>query len=111
MLRLLKNLLAMPILFYILRKSSCADNPILDKFDLVLNTGLENILNVQLSNDQWKQALLPVHTGGLGVRSTRKLAPAASLTSAAATHPLQEAILSASPTEVKDTAVNNIKSA
>ena len=47
--------------------------------------------------------------GGLGVRSACMLAPSAFMASAAATLPLEEAILSASVAGADDTAVSNIK--
>ena len=80
----LKNSIAMPKLLYILR----INNPLLQQFDMVLKNRLETILNVQLSDTQWKQASLPVHMGGLGVRSACMLIPSAFLTSVAATLPL-----------------------
>ena len=63
---------------------------------MVLKNGLETVINVQLSDTQWKQASRPVHMGGLGVMSACMLTPSAFLASAAATLPLQEAILSVS---------------
>ena len=78
-----------------------------EEYDMVLTNRLETILNVQLSDTQGKQASMPVHMGGLGVRSACMLAPSAFLTSAAA--PIQEAILSASVAGTDDTAVSNIK--
>ena len=99
----------MPKLLYILRTSPCANNPLLQQFDMMLKNGLETILNVQLSVTQWKQASLPVHMGGLRVRSVCMLAPSAFLASAAATLPLQEAIPSASVAGADDTEVSNIK--
>ena len=66
---LLKNSIAMPKLLYILPTSPCANNPLLQVFDMKLTDGLQTILNVELSDLQWKQASLPVHMGGLGVRS------------------------------------------
>ena len=86
---LLKNSIAIPKQLYILRTSPCTNNPLLQQFDMVLKNELETILNVQLSDTQWKQASLPVHMGGLGVRSACMLAPSAFLASAAATIPLQ----------------------
>ena len=106
---LLKNSLAMPKLLYILRTSPCANYSLLHKFDRILRAGLESVLNIQLSDEQRKQASLPVHMGGLGIRSAYMLAPSAFLASAAATLPLQEAILSASLPGVDDSAVNNAK--
>ena len=62
---------------YILRTFPCASNPLLRQFNMVLKNGLEKILNVQLSDTQWKQASLPVHMDGLGDRSANILAPSA----------------------------------
>ena len=49
---LLKNALTMPKLQYILRMSSCAGNPLLSAFDIVLRLGLFKILNVDLNDSQ-----------------------------------------------------------
>ena len=106
---LLKNSIAMPKLLYILRTSPCANNPLLHRFDMMLKNGLETILNVQLSDTHWKQSSLPVHMGGLGVRSTCMLALSALPASATAMLLLQKAILSASAAGADDTAVSNIK--
>lgn len=98
---LLKNSLAMPKLLYTLRTSPCSGNPLLDEFDKILKCGLSTILNIDISDQQWQQASLPVHKGGLGVRSARQLAPSAFLASAAATLSLQEAILSSSKINIQ----------
>ena len=50
-------------------------------------------MNVEISDDQWTQASLPVHLGGLGIRSVSSLAPSAFLASAAGTKELQDVIL------------------
>jgi hypothetical protein len=76
-----------------LRTSPCCDNPLLAKFNTTLRQGLCDILNINLSNDQWTQASLPIHNGGLGIRSAGMLAPSAFLASAAATLQLQNDIL------------------
>ena len=100
----------MPKLLYTLRTSQCAGNPLLQEFDNVLRTGLETILNVQLSDLQWMQASLPVHMGGLGMRSACSLASSAFLASAAATLPLQDEILLASSlARVDDKDVSNAR--
>jgi len=83
----------MPKLLYLLRTSECADNPLLSQFDNTLRTGLTKILNVDLKDDQWTQASLPVGDGGLGIRSAQMLAPSAFLASAASTLNLQQSIL------------------
>ena len=91
-----KNTIVMPKLLYVLRTSPCFDNPLLDIFDDTLKRELSLVLNVELNDKQWEQAHLPVHMGGLGVKSAGVLAPSAFLASAAATLPLQDAILSRS---------------
>ena len=76
----------------------------------MLRTGLETILNVQLSDLQWMQASLPVHMGGLGVRSAYSLASSAFLAVAAATLPLQDEIhLASSLADVEDKDVSNAR--
>ena len=88
-----KNCPAIPKLLYLLRTSQCGDNPLLRQFDNTLWTVLVNILNVDISNDQWLQASLPVGDGGLGIQSAEMLAPSAYLASAASTFLLQQSIL------------------
>jgi len=82
---ILKNSMAIPKLLYLLRTSQCSDNPLLRQFDDTLLTGLITILNVDINNDQWLQASLPVGDGDLGIRSAEMLAPSAYLASAAST--------------------------
>jgi len=82
---LLKNSLAVPKLLYMLRKSSCSANPLLADFDKIIRTGLCTILNVDLNEDQWLQASLPVADGGLGIRSAQMLTFSVFLVSAAST--------------------------
>jgi len=66
---------------------------VLKQFDDTLRTGLITILNVDINNDQWLHASLPVGDGGLGIRSAKMLAPSAYLASAASTLLLQQSIL------------------
>jgi len=47
---------------------------------------------VDLNDDQWLQALLPVGEGGLQICSAQMLAPSAFLSSAASTSALQQSI-------------------
>ena len=65
---LLKNSLAMPKLLYLLRTADCSGNQLLEVFDSTLTAGLSKVLNVDLNDDQWLQASLPVREGGLGIR-------------------------------------------
>ena len=81
------------IILSVLRAAPCTDHPALVRFDATLRAGLSSILNCEISGLSWTQANLPICDGGLGVRSVVMLAPSAFLASAAATLPLQEAIL------------------
>ena len=90
---LLKSSLHLPKLLYTLRTSVCHGNPILDDIDDITREGLSNILNLPFSDDNWRQANLPVKDGGLGVRSVASLASSAFLASAASTNDLQLSIL------------------
>ena len=107
---ILKNSLVMPNLLYLLKTSECGDNPLLDQFDNILRKGLTEILNVDLNDDQWLQASLPVGDGGLGIRSTQMLAPSAFLASAASTLLLQQSILPDSMWAPDDQAIESTES-
>ena len=101
-LELLRNSLAIPKLPYTLRTSPCADNRILFDYDETVRSGLTTILNVDISNDQWLQASLPVRNGVLGIRSPEMLAPSAFMITAAFKFQLQIEILPASIRDLKD---------
>ena len=62
-----------------------------------LEKAICSIANINLTDEQWLQASLPIRFGGLGVRSVSSLAPSAFLASAAGTSDLQEMILSSIP--------------
>ena len=51
----------------------------------LLRTGLSMILNVDLNDDHWLQASMPVSEGGLWIRSAQMLALSAFLASTAST--------------------------
>ena len=78
---------------YLLRCSPCHGLPALESLDLLMRSGLENIVNCSLNDHQWLQAALPIRDGGLGIRRVASLASSAYLASAAATLELQSAIL------------------
>jgi len=82
---LLRNVLTAPRLMYLLRTAPCSGSPELPKFDAVLRESLSTTLNIDLSDDRWIQALLPVRWGGLGVHSVVSLAPSAYLAAATST--------------------------
>ena len=93
---LLKIKIAMPKLLYVLRTSLCFDNSLSKIFDDTLRRGLSLVRNVELSDKQWDQANLPMHTGDLLVRCAGMLVSSTFLVSAAAMLPRQDAILSKS---------------
>ena len=72
---LLKNSFSLRKLLYLLRIADCSGNMLLLTFDDALRFGLSTILNINLNDDQWIQASLPVRNGGLGIRSAQMLAP------------------------------------
>ena len=82
---LLRNSFAIPKLLYTLRTSPCADNRNMSDFDEKLRSGLTTILNVDINNDQWLQASIPVRNGGPGITKAERLAPSSILAFAAFT--------------------------
>ena len=92
---LLRNVLTAPRLIYLLRTAPCTGSPELPKFDAVLRESLSTTLNIDLNDDRWNQASLPVRWGGLGIRSVVSLAPSAYLASAASTKDLTTSLLPA----------------
>ena len=73
--------------------SPCCDHPLLSQVDDLLRLAIAKTCNLCLTDNQWKQASLPVWSGGIGVRSVFKLASLAFLASAAGTLTLQAQIL------------------
>ena len=69
------------------------DHELLRKLDDQLRAAVCSICNVSLTDDQWLQASLQVHNGGLGLRHVSSLASSAFLAFAAGTCQLQDHIL------------------
>ena len=103
---LLRNGLSVPKLLYTMRTALCVDCPSLARFDSLLRSGLSSILNVELSDEKWLQASLPVKDGGLGIRSAATLALSAFLASAASTSELQANLLPPESEDIADDLVN-----
>jgi hypothetical protein len=79
---ILQHCFGIPRLTYLLR--SCPTWKFLDKLqeiDLLLRLSLSKICNVQINDQQFLQASLPVRFGGLGIRSAKALALPAYLAS------------------------------
>ena len=67
---LLRHCFAIPKLMYTLRIAPCyRQDEVLQKYDRVIQEGLEGILNAELKGRSWQQCILPVRKGGLGIRS------------------------------------------
>jgi hypothetical protein len=108
---LLRNVLTAPKLMYLLRTAPCTGSPELPLFDAVLRESLSTTLNIDLNDDRWNQASLPVRWGGLGIRSVVSLAPSAYLASAASTKELTASLLPSRLREVTDNGIASATSA
>ena len=93
---LLKNCIAIPRLYYLLRTSPCFSHPLIGDYDQQLRQGLELITNNSLGEASWAQATLPVASGGLGVRCASQLALPAFL---ASSHSVSSAVSKILPPE------------
>jgi hypothetical protein len=82
---LLRNVVSTSRLLYTLRTAPCTGSMELVTYDLLLRSTLTTTLNIDLTDEGWLQASLPVRWGGLGVRSAVSLASSAYLASAAST--------------------------
>ena len=92
---ILKHSLSLPKLLFTLRCTFSGDHPIPPLMDAKMRELLSQILNVDLTDEQWDQATLPVKWGGIGIRKTVQVAPSAFLASAAGVVDLVSAILPA----------------
>ena len=82
-------------MLYILRSSPCFLSSQLEEFNYLQRSILSDVANIDLvnNNSAWAQALLPVRSGGLGIRSAVQLVPSAFLASAAGSSDLIHQIL------------------
>ena len=78
---LLKNCFSTPKLLYTLRCAACYKSSVIPEYDIVIKQTLRAVLNVDMSDSVWNQAVLPVSSGGLGVRLAADLALPAFLSS------------------------------
>jgi hypothetical protein len=84
---------------------------ILPLYDAVIRDSLSVSLNVELDENRWRQASLPVRWGGLGVRGVVLLAPSAYLASAASTSEFKSALLPPHLRDVKDSGIDHVAQA
>ncbi|XP_055347348.1 uncharacterized protein LOC129594623 isoform X1 [Paramacrobiotus metropolitanus] len=79
---LLKNCLSILKVLYGLRTSRSYEHAqLLKEYDEMLRLGVEQLVNVKISEAQWTQISLPVRRGGLGTRRIETLAVCAYLAS------------------------------
>ena len=93
MLVLLRASCSAPKLMHVMRSSPCAGHKLLSDIDNSLRMTLSIITNVNITDEQWRQASLPVKAGGIGVRSVMSIAPSAFLSSSTSTQQLQTLLL------------------
>jgi hypothetical protein len=79
---ILKSSLGVPRLQFLLRTAPCSLSPEAALLDADLRSIMGSITNIQLSQEAWSQAALPVRWGGVGVRDITILSPSAFLASA-----------------------------
>ena len=92
---LLKNCLSIPKLAYTLRCSPCYSSQLLQRYDDVMRSSLQSIMNVILTDVAWDQATLPVAYGGIGVRKATDISLPAYIASMAGSHMLIHRLLPA----------------
>ena len=90
---LLKASFGVPRLLYLLRSAPAYSSTELTKLNESILGLLSSTLNLQLNEEAWRQASLPVRWGGLGVRDVTDLAASAFLSSRHAVAPLIGSIL------------------
>ena len=85
---LLKNCFSIPKLTYSLCCAPCYSRHLLAEYDAVLRSSLQSIINVDLSDEAWEQATLPVANAGLGIRRATDIALPAFISSVAGSQSL-----------------------
>ena len=90
---LLKSSFAVPRLQYLLRSSPAFKSSHLRLLNDTVKDATASILNIQLNDEIWTQASLPVRWGGVGVRDVQPLALSAFISSSHSTEPLIQSIL------------------
>ena len=78
---------------FTLRGAPCYSRQLLTEYEDVIQSTLQHIMNVELSDDAWTQATLPVADGGFGIRRATDIALPAYLSSVAGSHVLISQLL------------------
>ena len=91
----------------VIRLSPCAGHTLLLEIGNSLRLTLNNITNVNITDEQWKQDNPPVQAGGIGVRSVMSIAPSAFLLSPTSTQQLQTLLLDKCTWQLSDQHFDN----
>ena len=81
---------------------------LLSDIDNSLRMTLSIITNVNITDEQWRQASLPVKAAGIGVRSVMSIAPSAFLSSSTSTQQLQTLLLDKCAWQLSDQHFDNV---
>lgn len=111
---LLRHCLSLPRLLFLLRSSPCFElEEEMSQLDATICLSLEEICNVSIDDNGWKQASLPIRHGGLSIRAPSDVALPAYLASLNLCQPLIDEILnsfSSLSNECKSKAIHAWKS-
>ena len=88
--------------------SPCASYTLLLDIVNSLRLTQSNITNVNITNEQWRLASLPVKAGGIGVGSIMSIAPSAFLSSSTSTQQLQALLLGKCTWQQSDQYFDNV---
>ena len=85
---LLRLTLGQVKLVYAMRVGPCFESDCLMSYDATLRHDVKRVLNITLSDPEWKHATLPANVGGLGFKCAEDLALSALIASATAAMPI-----------------------
>ena len=105
---LLRASCSAPKLMHVMRSSPCAGHTFLSDIDNSLRLTQSIITNVNITDEQWRQASFPVKAEGIGVRSVMSIAPSAFLSSSKSIQQLQTLFLNKRACQMSDQHFNNV---
>ena len=73
------------------------ESDLLEDIDTTIRDSMSDIINIELTNESWTQASLPVRSNGLGIRKSSDIALPCFISSAISANALVEAILLSVP--------------
>ena len=102
---LLRASCSTPKLMHVMRSSPCTGHTLLSDIDNSLRMTLSIITNVNITDEQWRQASLPVKVTCIGVRSVMFIAPSAFLSSSTS---IQQLLLDKCAWQLSDQHFDNV---